>query len=223
MSTIIIVGIIEAVLALGVLIFLQNKDNASATKNLAAFDVEITRRQTLRKSIEEMFGQMVGWQALRDIFLDLSETKEVLKLERGRVTITQAELETVENRLRELDEVDREIQASGLEAKEELRILNKKEKDLRNKNDQVKAQISESLSQLESLLSQVEVSAQMMMQVDAMKSELLRTEQKVDELLMQIELGNEQYFILKQVYDALDIEYAQLYEKFSETNPQSSS
>jgi hypothetical protein len=33
---------------------------------------------------------------------------------------------------------------------------------------------------------------------------------------MQIEAGNEQYFILKQVYDALDIEYAQLYEKFAD-------
>jgi hypothetical protein len=55
-----------------------------------------------------------------------------------------------------------------------------------------------------------------MAQLEAIKTDLLRTEQKTDELLMQIEAGNEQYFILKQVYDALDIEYAQLYEKFAD-------
>lgn len=218
MGIIIIIGLIEAALGLGALIFLLGKSNASESKNLAAFDVEIDKRATLKAGIEESYSRMVGWQTLRDLYHDLTETKEVLKLERGRVTITQAELETVENRLRELDEVDREIQASGLETKEELRILNKKEKDLRGKNDQVKLQIAESLSQLDALMSQVEMNAQITMQVESMKSEMLRTEQKVDELLMQIELGNEQYFILKQVYDALDIEYAQLYEKFSESN-----
>jgi hypothetical protein len=32
----------------------------------------------------------------------------------------------------------------------------------------------------------------------------------------EIQKGNDQYFILKKRYDALDIEYAQLYEKFAE-------
>jgi len=37
-------------------------------------------------------------------------------------------------------------------------------------------------------------------------------------LLLQVEQGNEQYFQMKKRYDALDIEYAQLYEKFSESD-----
>ncbi len=49
-----------------------------------------------------------------------------------------------------------------------------------------------------------------------MKAELLQTLERIDMLLVQIEQGNEQYFIMKRRYDALDIEYAQLFEKFSE-------
>jgi chromosome segregation ATPase len=53
-------------------------------------------------------------------------------------------------------------------------------------------------------------------QITRAKSELLKTEQQIQTLLEEIQAGNEQYFILKKRFDALDIEYAQLYEKFAE-------
>jgi hypothetical protein len=49
-----------------------------------------------------------------------------------------------------------------------------------------------------------------------MKAEIEKAEEQIETLLTQITAGNEQYFILKKRYDALDIEYAQLYEKFAE-------
>lgn len=219
MVTIIIIGIVEALIGGGALFFLQKRSQSDQQTKSGEIEKELQWRLALKEQVLAIYGSMVGWQVLRDMFNDLTDTKELLKIERGRVTITQAELETVENRLRELDEVDREFQASSLETKEELRILNKKEKDLRNKNDQLKSKIQESISKFDELLGKLESNSQAAMQVESMKSELLRAEQKVDELLLQIEQGNEQYFILKQVYDALDIEYAQLYEKFSEANP----
>jgi len=54
-----------------------------------------------------------------------------------------------------------------------------------------------------------------------MTSQLTMAEEKIDTLILQIEIGNEQYFTLKRRYDALDIEYAQLYEKFSESEAMS--
>lgn len=216
MTTIIIIGLIEALGCAAFLFVFQRQKLSVATGVLQAFDVEADKYQELQRSIEDLYREMIGWEDLRTRYQELVEARDALKLERGRVTITQAELETVENRLRELDEVDREIQASSLETKEELRILNKKEKDLKTKNDVMKNQITSSIERLETLMSQIELSAQAVAQVENLKTELLRTQQKVDEMFMQIELGNEQYFILKQTYDALDIEYAQLYEKFSE-------
>jgi chromosome segregation ATPase len=217
MSTIIIAAVIEMLLLCGALIFLQTRSGAKASANLVMYDDEITRRQKLFEEIAEQYKIRLGWAVLRETATELGEAKEIIKQERGRVTITQAELETVENRLRELDEVEREIQASGIETKEELRILNKKEKDLRSKNDALKTRIQDAFEKLNSISSQIESNSQLLAQIEAIKNDLLRTEQKSDELLMQIEAGNEQYFILKQVYDALDIEYAQLYEKFADS------
>ena len=48
------------------------------------------------------------------------------------------------------------------------------------------------------------------------QNQIVQTQEKVTTLLTEIEEATEQYFLLKQRYDALDIEYAQLYEKFSE-------
>jgi chromosome segregation ATPase len=216
MNTVIIFAVIELLIMCGALIFLQTRSGAKASATLLIYDEEIERRQKLFDDIAAQYGARYPWAVVRESANDLIEAKEVVKQERGRITITQAELETIENRLRELDEVEREIQASGIETKEELRILNKKEADLRTKNENLKGKIQDAISHLNSISSQIESNAQLMAQLEAIKTDLLRTEQKTDELLMQIEAGNEQYFILKQVYDALDIEYAQLYEKFAD-------
>jgi chromosome segregation ATPase len=216
MNTIIIFAVVELLIMCGALIYLQTRSGAKASATLLIYDEEIERRQKLFDEIAAQYGARYPWAVVRESANDLIEAKEVVKQERGRITITQAELETIENRLRELDEVEREIQASGIETKEELRILNKKEADLRTKNETLKGKIQDAISHLNSISSQIESNAQLMAQLEAIKTDLLRTEQKTDELLMQIEAGNEQYFILKQVYDALDIEYAQLYEKFAD-------
>jgi PHD/YefM family antitoxin component YafN of YafNO toxin-antitoxin module len=84
------------------------------------------------------------------------------------------------------------------------------------KNDSLKQQLSAALEQMQQIISEVEMSAQAKEQVTAMQTELIQTQQKIDQLLMNVEDGNEQYFIMKKRYDALDIEYAQLYEKFTE-------
>ncbi|MBN8549936.1 MAG: hypothetical protein J0M12_11525 [Deltaproteobacteria bacterium] len=216
---IIILGLIEAGAAIGTLYFLLKKMNAGGGGGggaLAELEGRLSAVTAIKSKFDDLYGGMVG---LGDVAVRVKELKlaqEALKAERGRITITQAELETIETRLRELEEIERELEASGIETKEELNILNKKEKELATRNEQLKAQISASTQQLDQLLGQIELSTQVMEQVQNMKSELLMTEQKMSDLLLQIEQGNEQYFILKQRYDALDIEYAQLYEKFSE-------
>lgn len=208
-------GLLGAIILAG----LRYRTMAKASANLVAFDEEVVKRNKLFQDIKEIYKKLIGWSALRDLALQIHEQKELMKLERGRITITQAELETVENRLRELEEVEREIAASGIEAKEELRILGKKEKDLKSKNDLLKTQIADSLSKFDEVMSQIESNSQLVAQIENVKAELIRTETKTNELMFQIEQGNEQYFTLKQVYDALDIEYAQLYEKFADQNP----
>jgi chromosome segregation ATPase len=69
---------------------------------------------------------------------------------------------------------------------------------------------------MEALMAEIEMTAQMQEQVNQMRSELLRSEEKIQTMLNQIQQSNEQYFNLKRRYDALDVEYAQLYQQFNE-------
>ena len=66
------------------------------------------------------------------------------------------------------------------------------------------------------MIKEVQLTAEMKQQIEDMRNELLTTETRIEELFKEIESGNKQYFVLKHRYDALDIEYAQLYERFSE-------
>ena len=121
-----------------------------------------------------------------------------------------------EVRLRELEEIHRELEASRTETKEELRILERKEGELRLRNDQLRTQIAEANVKIETIMREIELSAQMQEEVVNLQAELLRSEEQVETLLNEIQRGNEQYFILKRRYDALDVEYAQLYQQFNE-------
>jgi chromosome segregation ATPase len=170
---------------------------------------------TLTSKYEELYANMVDLNQMRVKAKELKLLRDSLKTERGRITITQAELETVETRLRELEEIERELEASSLETKEELGILQKKQAELNEKNAALKAQIEASSEQMQQLMGELQLSAELTAQIQRMQTELLSSQEKVDTLSLNIEQGNEQYFILKKRYDALDIEYAQLFEKFS--------
>ena len=85
--------------------------------------------------------------------------------------------------MRELDEIGRELEASQTETKEELKILRRKEEDMRTKNNSLRGQIEDSLSKMDALIAEIEMTAQMQNQVAAMKSELLRSQEKIQTML----------------------------------------
>ncbi|MFM1849075.1 MAG: hypothetical protein RL417_2549 [Pseudomonadota bacterium] len=198
------------------LLHVMKKRGAGVDPALAILETARSDRSKLLEQLKDVYGQLVPVAAIRTALKDLTVRQEALRAEKGRITITQAELETVETRLRELEEVERELEASGLETKEELNILKKKEAELNSKNAALKSQLEQAQIALDKAVAEIEMSQQLQEQVLACKTELLQTEQSVATLVLQIEQGNEQYFILKRRYDALDIEYAQLFEKFSE-------
>ena len=213
---IIIIGLVEAVGLAAAMYVIVSKKKSTMGGAADKLEDELKLRQGYETQINSLFAGLVKIDQLvqqADIIRNLQES---LKAERGRITITQAELETVETRLRELDEIERELEASSLETKEELKILKRKEGDLGQKNSTLKQQLEITRENMSKILTDIQLSAEMQDQIKAMQSEIMSCEQKIDDLLLRIEQGNEQYFILKSRYDALDIEYAQLYEKFAE-------
>lgn len=213
---ILICGLVSAGGALGLAFTVASKASGDTGQAEKILKDERTTKQGIVGKFQEMYSQMVDVGTCREKIKEAQAVQESLKAERGRITITQAELETVETRLRELEEIERELEASGLETKEELNILDKKHKELSQKNGQLKSQIEISAAQWDQLLKEMEQNTAVSEKIMAVKSELILSEEKIATLMLQIEQGNDQYFTLKRRYDALDIEYAQLYEKFSE-------
>lgn len=177
---------------------------------------EISIKRELWERLDRLRQEMASPNEHERALSEVNVARESLKAERGRVIITQAELESVEVRLRELDEVNRELEASTLETKEEIKIFQKREVDLKTKNEELRVQIADSTTKLEVLMSEIEMSVQMQEQVKFMRADLLKSEQQVETLMNEIQKGNEQYFISKRRYDALDVEYAQLYQQYIE-------
>lgn len=212
----IFIAIVQALIALGVIYFLINKQTASARGAIKSISKEAADKSALLAKMLGLFSQMIDIKTIRERAAELVSLQDSMKAERGRITITQAELETVEGRLRELEEIERELEASGLETKEELNILQKKAKEMQAKNAALKQQIADAYGQMDQALTDIKLSAELQTQVDQAKLELVQTQEKIDLLLIQVEGSNEQYTVLKRRYDALDIEYAQLFEKFSE-------
>lgn len=217
MVIIILIALLTAGAGVGAM-FHKLKSSVASSSNAAVDTVreEIALKKGLVQRIQDLLGNTVGADVVKEAAYNYRQAQEKLKAERGRITITQAELETVETRLRELEEIERELEASGLETKEELNILQRKQADLASKNSAVKTQIEESQNQWTQLVKEMESNSQVAERVQAAQNELVSTEGQIATLMLQIEQGNDQYFILKRRYDALDIEYAQLYEKFSE-------
>ena len=213
---IVLIGLLSSAGCAAGIFFVLSKKGVGVDTGIAVLEGYRDERLKLLEQIKAAYESLTPVASIRTALKDLAAKQETLRAEKGRITITQAELETVETRLRELEEVERELEASGLETKEELNILKKKESELVAKNDALKKQIELSVLKMEQVMTEFELSQQMQEQVTGCKTQLLETEQNIATLLLQIEQGNEQYFVLKRRYDALDIEYAQLFEKFSE-------
>lgn len=190
------------------------KITAESDRTQEIYSEAIDERRQILERIATFKKHLVSVQSLREKVETTIELSDVIQAERGRSAITQVELETVELRLRELEEIERELEASEQETREELRVLKRREEELRAKNEELKSRISESKQLLEQLLSEIQVSEATRRSLERMQEELEMVEEQVGDLLDQISKGNDQYFSLKRRYDALDIEYAQLYEKF---------
>jgi chromosome segregation ATPase len=215
-GTVILIAIIQSGLVAFFIFSRVRRANAGLVKQFELIQDEVQQKRDLWSKVEAAQTELATQADMRQVGRDFIESREILKVERGRVTITQAELETLEGRMRELEEIGRELEASQTETKEELKILRRKEEDMRSKNDSLRGQIADSLAKMDGLLTEIELTGQMQNQVAVMKSELLRSEEKIQTMLNQIQQCNEQYFNLKRRYDALDVEYAQLYQQLTE-------
>lgn len=212
-------ALVAGVQLVGVVFFILAKARRINDSNREIYDNiedEIRQKKELLQAVEQSRNELAPEEQFILAVKKYRVAKEFLKEEQGRYVIAQADLDALENRLRELDEAARELEASSTETKEELKIIEKKQNDLKSKNEDLRTQIKDSTKKIEELVVEIELSTQMRERVLRMKSELLTAEQQIDTTMLEIDKLNDQYFTMKKKYDALDVEFAQLFQQFSE-------
>ena len=212
---IIIIAVFAIGTAIGAFLFYRKARSKVAAMGL---NLRIIKREkdVKEKIASELFDLCLGlverkvFEKKQEILIDLESD---LKTESGRLSIAKAELESVQGRLSELEEVARELEASSLAASQELEMLRSQEKELSVKNQNLRVELDTSLAELDRLLEQLSSSQAAVDALNKTKSELLESQEKIIWYQERISEINMNYMQLKRAYDALDIEYAQLYEK----------
>ncbi|MFN8390359.1 MAG: hypothetical protein U0136_08730 [Bdellovibrionota bacterium] len=200
----------------GIFVWLGKKYSADDLQLQKNIDVLMAEKKTKEGILRDLAQVALGY-VTKEYFEQIVEqhrsAEEELRAEKGRLTITEAELEAVDVRLRELEELKRELEMSSIDAIRELELLRAQERDIANQNETLKNQLKASLEQLDMLLDALQSSGEAVERLTNAKKELLDAEVKTQYYQENIAILNHRYVDLKKAYDALDIEYAQLYEK----------
>lgn len=210
-----VIGIGTGVLAMRIHVQVSGRKEVMAA-NLQALQSGLEDRRQLLRELAEICRGMVSAEVCDRARDDLASEEEGLRAEKGRFTIAQAELEAVDIRLRELEEIEKELESSGLEASKELEMMRSQERELQQRNDRLRQQLDSALLQFDKLIHDLASSHEAVTRLTAAKNELIETQKKIQYYEQEISMINRKYMDLKRAYDALDIEYAQLYEKHSQ-------
>ena len=215
MGLIIILGLLESFIIALVIFFILLKKrllvqnyNSKLKENLSSIEMSIQKTESLLE-------QLAPFDDLKSKVKELLNTKGALKLEKGRVSLALAEQESIDRRLRELEEIERELDASNIEVKKELDILDGKQREIRSKNESLNLKIQENLQEIEKMTKEDQMGEDIKDSILDVKARLVATQEETQKLTKAHEIEKNQYAILKRRFDALDIEYAQLYEKYT--------
>jgi chromosome segregation ATPase len=192
-----------------------NERKQVVVDNLSILQEEMDLKKDVLKELAEINLGLASVDLRDQAKADVAMEEDVLRGEKGKSTIVQAELEAVDLRLRELEEIQRELEASSLEASRELEMLRMQEKEFEQKNAKLRANLESIFMQLDQLMNSLSSSQEAVDKLLSAKNDLIQTQDKIQYYEDNISLLNKKYMDLKRAYDALDIEYAQLYEKQS--------
>lgn len=218
-AAIIVIGVLYALGAMFVVfrLFSEAKHYELAlSQGLKVLEDEIASKKKVIEGVEDLKNNLCRPEEYAKIKGEVGSYDEKLRVERGRVTITEAELDALETRLREMEEIERELQASAVEFTREVDMLKTQESGLAERAQDLRKQLDRSLGELDRLLVQIGDSVVAKEKITEAKTQVLQIQDKVEWYRQEFANVNVKYLSLKKAYDALDIEYAQLYEKQNE-------
>jgi chaperonin cofactor prefoldin len=192
-----------------------NQQKEIVLLNLKTLQTELEEKKKILEELGAMSLGLISTAQLDEIQSSLSGDEEALRTVKGKATLLQAEAEAVDIRLRELEEIERELEASSIEAGREMELLRAQERDMGARNTKLTTELESYLIQLDKLLLDAADDPKLIEALKKAREQLEIGQSQLKHFESEIPLINEKYMGLKRAYDALDIEYAQLYEKQS--------
>ena len=145
--------------------------------------------------------------------LSFLETKKRRENDEASITEAREKVEALKKKIADLDSLTEELKASLIESSKEMDMLRTQERELRDKSETMKVELEQVMTKLEQLLKDFSSSQEVVQTLNKIKEEILTCQEKMYWYQEKISEINMNYMQLKRVYDALDIEYNQLYEK----------
>lgn len=158
------------------------------------------------ETLESEIRSLIPAEDAVEIVSLLDEYDNIRKLERSKLNIANLEVTSLENRLREFSDIEQELESSSIETKEIA-------KGFRATLEEVKQKI-EALRQTSPIFEEAvtKLGLENAPGVSVINDYL----NKYDEFFDSAEKSIEVICSLKSRFDALDIEFAELFEKFGE-------
>jgi hypothetical protein len=192
-----------------------NSQKEIIIENLRILQDEMEEKKKILENLAKISVGLITTDECNAAKESLTKAKENLEAEKGKATILQAESEAVDIRLRELEEIERELDSSGIEAAREMEMLRAQDRDIEARNNSLFEQIESSSIVFDKVGNASKGDPEVLELIAKVKGDLELTEQRLRQFQDELPNLNEKYMSLKRAYDALDIEYAQLYEKQS--------
>lgn len=184
-------------------------------ENLRILQDELEEKKRILENLAKISVGLITAEDCQSAKTNLTKVKEGLDAERGKATILQAESEAVDVRLRELEEIERELDSSGVEAAREMEMLRAQDRDIDFRNTTLFAMFEQGVIVFDKAGAASRGDPEVADIIAKVKSDIEAAEQRLKQFQEELPNLNEKYMALKKAYDALDIEYAQLYEKQS--------
>jgi len=182
-------------------------------QNFKNLEGEYSKKKSILENLAVALPGLISAEDIEAKRGELSEFETLITTTNSKCAIAEAEIDALDIRLRELEELGRELEVSKLDALKEIEMLKAQERDMSNQNEAINTQLTNSMEQIDFLLDVLNANVEATEQLNKIRSEMLEVEKKTNYYEEEINKINQNYVGLKRAYDALDIEYAQLYEK----------
>lgn len=213
--TIIIVILNLAALGFSVhLLLKKEKAFVSGAKNLFKdIEIDISDKKEVLNEVYQLARKTISTADLDKLKSDVKKIESAVGKSREAFEKVEGEHAKKEAELKELRELEAELETSESQAKEHLLVLEEENKRMQVENEELLDRLQETLSTLDKLMVELEEIKGAAEQLNEAKTQMLESQGKIEFYETDIQQISQNTIDLKSAYDALDIEYAQLYEK----------